>query len=400
VAFIGTAAIRDTADVVIIGAGVMGASVAYHLASRGVRNICVLDRESRSGLGSTGRATGGFRAQFGSEVHVRLSLLAREKLLRFREDVGADPGYRPCGYLFMARNDAELAPLRRAMAVQRAAGVHEVREVTPADIRRLAPWVRAHDLRGGTFCPIDGFIKPLEILRGYQEAATRLGARFEFGGGWADCVVSRGSGEAARITGVRSARGEVATRCVVNAAGPWAGVLAERAGSHIPVRPLRRYTAITLPFALLTEDSPMTICHWDGVHWRVRDGRVLLLWPVDVAGTDPFDTTFDPGWLRELLPRVHDRVPCLAEAEIDLPNCWAGLYEMSPDRHALVGPAPGIEGFYLINGSSGHGVMHSPALGQLLAEIILDGHARSVNIDALRPSRFAEERPNPEDGLL
>ena len=378
----------------------MGASVAYHLAAGGVRNILVLDRENRSGLGSTGRATGGFRAQFGSEVHVRLSLLARDKLLRFREDVGADPGYRPCGYLFMARNDAELAPLRRAMAVQRAAGVDDVREVTPEDIRHLAPWVRTHDLLGGTFCPIDGFIKPLEILRGYQEAATRLGVRFEFGGGWADCVVSGGSETGARITGVRRARGEIATGCVVNAAGPWAGVLAERAGVHIPVRPLRRHTAITHPFALLPEDSPMTICHWDGVHWRVRDGRVLLLWPVDAASADPFDTTFDPLWLRELLPRVHERVPCLAEAEIDLPHCWAGLYEMSPDRHALVGPAPGVAGFYLINGSSGHGVMHSPALGQLLAEMILDGRARSLNIDALRPSRFAEERPNPEDGLL
>lgn len=373
----------------------MGASVAYHLAARGARNILVLERENRPGLGSTGKATGGFRAQFGSEVHVRLSLLARQKLLRFREDVGVDPGYRPCGYLFMTRTEAELVPLRRALALQRAAGLREVQEVTSDDIHRLNPWVRTDDLLAGTFCSIDGFIRPLEILRGYQEAARRRDVRFEFGVGHAECVVAAG-----RIAGVRTERGEVATRCVVNATGPWAGALAERAGVRIPVRPLRRQTAITHPFPRLPEDMPMTICNWDGVHWRVRDGRVLLLWPVDHPSEDPFDTTFDPGWLEELLPRAHDRMPCLVEAQIDLPSCWAGLYEMSPDRHALVGPAPGIRGFYLINGSSGHGVMHSPALGQLLAEIIVDGRAHSLNIDALRPSRFAEGKPNPEDGLL
>jgi sarcosine oxidase, subunit beta len=386
---------------VIIGAGVMGASVAYHLAARGMRKILVLEREPTPGGGSTGRATGGFRAQFGSDVHVRLSLFAREKLLRFREELGVDPGYRPCGYLFMARTDAELAPLRRAMAVQRSAGLHDVKEVTPEEIRRLAPWVRTDDLRGGTFCSIDGFMRPLEILRGYLEAATRLGVRTEYGVGDAECLVSTTSADGTRrITGVRSARGEVATPCVVNAAGPWAGVLAEQAGVHVPVRPLRRHTAITHPFPHIPEDSPMTICHWDGVHWRVRDGRVLLLWPADRPSGDPFDTTFDPRWLQELLPRAYDRAPCLAEATIDLPRCWAGLYEMSPDRHSLVGPAPGVHGFYLINGSSGHGVMHSPALGELLAEIILDGGARSLNIEALRPSRFAEGKPNPEDGLL
>jgi sarcosine oxidase, subunit beta len=390
-----------TAETVIIGAGVMGASVAYHLAARGCRDILVLERQDRPGLGSTGAATGGFRTQFGSAVNVRLSLLAREKLLRFRDELGVDPGYRPCGYLFMARTEAEIAPLRRAMAVQRAAGVREVREVTADDIRRLTPWVRADDLVGGTFCPLDGFLRPLEILRGYLAAAERLGVRIEYGTGWVECVADdRRAGEERRITGVRTEEGEVAARSVVNAAGPWAGVLGARAAIEIPVRPVRRQTAITRPFSALPEDIPMTICHWDGVHLRVRDGRVLLLWPVDVPAEDPFDTTFDPRWLRGLLPRVYDRFPRLADAEIDLVNCWAGLYEMSPDRHALLGPASGIEGLYLINGSSGHGVMHAPALGQLLAEMIVDGRARSLDVNALRPSRFVEGKPNPEDAVL
>ena len=380
----------------------MGASAAYHLARGGCRNVLVVERYGEPGLGSTGAATGGFRVQFGSETHVRLSLLSREKLLRFREETGVDAGYRPCGYLFMARAEAELAPLRRAMAIQRAAGVREVREVDAGEIRRLVPWVRADDLVGGTFCPIDGFIRPLEILRGYREAAERLGVRFAYGAGWADCLVE-GRGLERRVAGVRTERDVVATRRVVNAAGPWAGLVGARAGLEIPVRPVRRQTAITHPFSGIPEDAPLTICMWDGLHLRVRDGRVLLLWHVDTPGrdpADPFDTTFYRPWLDALLPRAYDRFPILAEATVDVERCWAGLYEMSPDTHALLGPAPGVEGLYLITGSSGHGVMHAPALGQLLAEIVLEGRARSLAIDALRPSRFAEGRPNPEDAIL
>jgi sarcosine oxidase, subunit beta len=389
----------DTASIVIIGAGVMGASAAYHLAQRGARDIVVLDRWDRPGLGSTGKATGGFRVQFGSDINVRLSVLAREKLLRFRDETGVDPGYQPVGYLFMVRTEAELAPLRACIDVQRAAGVREAREITVDEIRRRVPWVRADDLLSGTFCPVDGYIRPLEIMRGYQEAAERLGVRFEFGAGWADCVVE-GRGPERRVVGVRTEHGQIATRCVVNAAGPWAGVLGDRAGVDIPVRPLRRQTAITYPFSGLPDDIPMTICQWDGVHLRKRDGRVLLLMHRDHPSEDPFDLSFDRRWLDDLLPRARDRFPCLAEAVIDVDHCWTGLYEQSPDRHALLGPAPGVAGLFLINGSSGHGVMHSPALGQLLSEIILDGRCHSLNVDALRPSRFMEGEPNHDDGIL
>ncbi len=377
----------------------MGASAAFHLARRGCTGILVLERTAQPGEGSTGKATGGFRAQFGTETHVRLSLLAREELLRFADETGVDPGYEPRGYLFMVRTEDELAPLRRAMAVQRAAGLREVREVTRDEIRRIVPWVRSDDLLGGTFCPTDGFLRPLEIRRGYQEAAQRLGARFEYGVGWAHCIIS-GDGSGRHATGVRTERREIATRRVVNAAGPWAGAFGKRAGVDIPVRPVRRQMAVTYPFSGLPNDIPMTICHWDGVHIRMRDGRALILMHTDTPAADPFDTTFDPRWLEELMPRALSRFPRLAEATIDPASCLAGLYEMSPDKHALLGEAPGVRGLYLINGSSGHGVMHAPALGRLLAEIILDGRARTLDTTALRPSRFAEGRPNPEDAIL
>jgi sarcosine oxidase subunit beta len=381
-------------EVVIAGAGVIGASVAWHLASRGCRDVLVLDRAPEPGHGSTGRATGGFRTQFDTEINTRLSLLSREKLLRFPDEVGADPGYRPCGYLFLAANEAQLAALCSLRQRQRALGV-QVEEVGPEDIRRLNPAVALDGIPGGSFGPQDGFVRPLGLLEGYLDAARRLGVRFEFG---AEVLGVDVQGD--RVLGVRTARGMIATRHVVNAAGAWAASLARTAGVEIPVEPVRRQVAPSEPTDLLPEDMPMTIFLEDRFHLRVRDGRVLLLWPSEEPWPDPFDTAFDPRWLDGLIERAHARVPCLRQGRLDRERCWAGLYEMSPDQHALLGPAPGIEGFWLANGSSGHGVMHAPALGQLLAEMILDGAATSIDTHVLRPSRFAEGQPNPKVSLL
>ena len=385
-----------SAEVLIIGAGVIGASVAYHLAKQGCEPILVIERRSGPGLGSTSRATGGIRAQFGSAMNVRLSLLSREKLVRFEEEFGVDSGYRPCGYLFLAGEEAQLEVLRGAQDVQKAAGLDEAREVTPSEAVDINPAVRVDDLLGGVFCPTDGFIRPMQILRGYVEGAMRLGVRFEYG------VEHRGlrMDGLGRISAVRTSGGEVAVGSVVNAGGAWAASVVREAGLDLPVEPLRRQAAVTHPFDGLPEDTPMTIFAEDGFHLRVRDGRVLLLWPDEPDVADPFDTTLSDAWLRTVVEMARTRVPCLAQTAIDRQKCWAGLYEMSPDGHALLGRAPGVENLYLANGSSGHGVMHAPALGQLLAEIILDGSARTLDVHALRPSRFAEGEPNFASTLL
>jgi sarcosine oxidase subunit beta len=386
-----------SAEVVIIGAGVIGASVAYHLAARGCTDVLVLERGSAPGQeGSTGKATGGFRAQFSTPVNVKLSLLSRDKLARFQDELGVDSGYRQCGYLFLARSQSEMEALHAAQSVQHANGLDEARSVTQADIRSLNPAVRVDDLVGGVFCPTDGFIRALQILRGYTEAAKRLGVRFEYDTPHTGFRMDAHNSIAAVLTNA----GEIASRYVVNAAGAWAAHVAQDAGLDIPVRPLRRQVASTFPTELLPEEMPLTVFMEDGFHLRVRDGRVLLLWPDEPRVADSFDTSVEDTWLDEVVSRAHARVPCLRQSKIDRGSCWAGLYEMTPDKHALLGRASGVDNFYLANGSSGHGVMHAPALGQLLAEIILDGTATTLDVHALRPSRFDEGEPNTASEFL
>jgi sarcosine oxidase subunit beta len=383
-----------SADVVVVGGGVIGASAAYHLAARGVRDVVVLDGASGPGEGSTGRATGGFRVQFSSAVNVQLSLLARAKLRRFSEETGGDCGYDPAGYLWIASNEAELAALRAALAVQRANGVDDAVEADRETIVRLNPALSRDGVAGGTYCPTDGFIRPLGILDGYRRAAERNGVRFV----WGARVVAFDRGRDERITAVRTERDAVAAGAVVNAAGAWAAGVARLAGAGLPVTPLRRQVAVTIPAAAVPATMPMTIFARDGFHLRVRAGRVLLLLPAP-GSHDPFDVRVDPAWIGTVERIARKRVPGLAGLPIDRGACWGGLYEMSPDGHAIVGRAPSVPNLYFANGASGHGVMHAPAIGALVAEIVA-GAATSLDVTALRPERFASAEPQGARELL
>ena len=375
-----------TASAVIVGGGVMGASAAFHLAQRGWRDLVILDRGHGPGEGSTGKATGGFRAQFTTAIGVRLSLLARRKLLRFRDETGVDPEYRPAGYLFLASTERERSWLRAALEVQHAAGLAESAEVSPEEAARLNPHAWLDGVIGGSFCSTDGFLRPLRLLEGYLAAAARLGVRIE----WSAEVSGLELDPRGRITAVRTTRESIATGAVVNAAGPWATAVANLAGVDLPVTALRREVAATIETDALPADMPMTVYTHDGFHVRVRDRRALLIWPSDHVSDEPLEAGLTPRWVDFVSAKARSRFPALRDVPIDLTASWAGYYEMSPDRHAILGPARECENLFLINGSSGHGVMHSPALGQLLAEIMSDGKATSLDVSELRHERFAE----------
>jgi sarcosine oxidase subunit beta len=382
--------------VVIVGAGVMGASAAYHLAARGRRDVLVIDSGSAAGEGSTSRATGGFRAQYGTAINVRLSLLTRSKLRRFSDEVGGECGYVPAGYLWLASSAGVLKGLAEARALQHAEGLTEATAATPDEVALINPAIALDGIFGGSFCPTDGFVRPLGILNGYLEAAQRLGVDVS----WGEEAVDAKRSASGRITALLTTRRRIATDTVINAAGAWAGAFGSACGLNVPVSPLRRQVALTEPTRVLPDSMPMTIFTDDGFHLRVRDGRVLLLWPTPGLLGRPFDATVDAEWIDAVTAKAHARVPVLRDVPVDSAGSWAGLYEMSPDKHAILGAHPECENLFLINGSSGHGVMHAPALGHLLAEIILDGRATTIDTHPLRPERFSEGDLNESAGPL
>ena len=380
----------------IVGAGVMGASVAYHLAARGRRDVLVIDSGNAPGEGSSSRATGGFRAQYGTPINIRLSLLARSKLLQFGEEVGGDCGYVPAGYLWLASSASVLTSLAEGRALQQAEGLTEATAVTPDEVALINPAVHLDGILGGSFCPTDGFVRPLGILNGYLDAARRLGVEVA----WDEEAVDAERSDNGRITTLVTTRRRLQTETIINAAGAWAGALGSACGLTVQVSPLRRQVALTEPTRVLPDSMPMTIFTDDGFHLRVRDGRVLLLWPTPGSPGRPFDATVDGEWIDAVTEKAHARIPALRDVAVDRTGSWAGLYEMSPDQHAILGMHPECENLFLINGSSGHGVMHAPALGQLLAEIVLDGGATTLDTYPLRPGRFAEGDLNESAGPL
>lgn len=387
----------ETADVVIIGGGVIGASIAYHLTELGCRDVVILERECQQGLGSTGRATGGFRGQFSTPINIRLSLLALETFRSFREATGVDPHYRPNGYLLLATTGAQVQALREMVAMQQREGLEPVRMVSRAEIAEIVPLLFTDDVGGGSFCPVDGLIEPLNVLRGFTKRALERGATMRLETAVRGIEVTKGA-----VHGVLTDQGAIATGCVVNASGAWARPVAALAGIELPVEPLRRQVAGTQPLPVLPDETPMVIEVGSGFHFRKDHsggGGVLLLWN-DPA--EPYGERLDweISWLRQMIPMARRRLPALAETMVSPRRCWAGLYEMTPDRHPILGPAPGVDGLYLANGFSGHGVMHSPAVGRLVAEQILYGEARTLDISELRLERFAEGRLFGESGIL
>ena len=372
----------ETADVVIIGGGVVGSSVAYHLTEMGCRDVLVVEREAQQGLGSTAKSAGGVRAQFATAVNIEMSRYSIDFFSRFEELTGHTAQYRPHGYLFIATRQAHLDYLAANRKVQAAQGLTNVQSVTREDITAIIPQIKSDDILGGSFCPTDGFVDPYSVMVGFAQRARERGARVLL-----DAAVTGINVQGGKATGVHTSRGHIATETVVNAAGPWARQIAAMAGVELPVEPLRRKLVHTQAFDAIPARLPMVIDMTDGFHFRREGAGVLLAWH---DGKDEFtyDTSFDDEFIERILTRAAERVPAFADAEVNPRRCWAGLYEVTPDHHAIIGPAEEVGGFYLVNGFSGHGVMHSPASGRVAAEWILHGGPRSIDARALGPGRF------------
>ncbi len=384
----------ETSEIVIIGAGIVGSSIAYHLTQAGFRDVLVLERETRLGLGSTGKSMGGVRAQFATDVNIQMSLYSIPLFAQFEEVIGSPSGYKPHGYLFVATNEIHKAYLGANYARQLELGLKSAELLSAEDVVRMVPQLRSDDIVGGSFCSTDGFVDPNSVMTGFIKKAQERGATLQRG-----VEVTGVISEHGRVAGVRTGRGEVSCRVVVNAAGPWAGLVAKSAGVDLPIYPLRRMLVPTEPFAGLPDPLPMVIDMSTGFHFRPEGRGLLMAWN-DREEQPGFHTGFDPEFVEKILTHAVSRVPAFSELQVNPGRGWAGLYSMSPDHHAILGPAPELEGFYCANGFSGHGVMHSPATGRIVSDLILTGRSDLIDAQLLGIRRFSEGRMIHESALL
>jgi sarcosine oxidase subunit beta len=369
------------ADVVVVGGGAVGVSAAYHLAAAGAGSVVLVEREAALGTGSTGRSAGGFRHQFSSRVNVELSLASIPLITGFSATHGLPLDVVQDGYLFVVRDAAAWPTFQAAAAMQRGLGV-DVRLLAAGDVAELMPGLDLDGVVGATYCAEDGLADPSGLTLGYATAARRAGASVLTGVEATRIVTGRG-----RVTALETTRGTIATPLVIDAAGPWARALATSAGVDLPLEPIPRVVLVTGPFAGVPARRTLVVDVATSFYFH-REGDGVLMGMGDPHERPSFETRVDERFVaEELLPTALRVLPALADAGIA--HRWVGLYEMTPDRHPIIGRAPGVDGLLLANGFSGHGFQHAPIVGRLLAEIVVDGAAHTVDIRSLGLDRFA-----------
>jgi sarcosine oxidase subunit beta len=371
-----------TADIVIIGGGVMGASAVYHLAKCGIRNIVLLEKEDFFGVGATGRCAGGVRYQFSTEVNIKLSLASLPMLECFKIEIGQDINYRACGYLLIATNEKDAKTFRQNVDLQNSLGV-QTQLLSGGDVRARLPLMRFDDALAGTFHQKDGLVDPNSVVAGYISAAQRLGAKTVTGVEVIGIRVSRDQVEAVETT-----HGAIQTRMILNAAGPWSGLIGQMAGVQIPVVPIRRQIFTTNPLKEIPEDFPFVIDFGQSLYFH-HEGEGLLVGMSNQDEEPGFDQNVDDDFEFVNLEAAIERMPLLARAS--RASHWAGLYEVTPDAHPIFGGC-NLKGFTMCTGFSGHGFMHGPVAGKLMSEYIVDGKFSTVDVSILDLARFEEGR--------
>lgn len=369
-------------DVAIIGAGIVGTSIAYHLAMLGCTNVAVIDKEPTPGTGSTAKAAGGIRAQFSSEINIELSKISIERFERFAEEMGVEVEFFQVGYLWIATKPGEMKLFEKNAAVQEKLGL-TIERLDAAGVAAKAPYVRTDDVVGGVFHARDGYASPADYVMGYHKRAKEKGVAFLLG----EEVLGREG------TTLRTGSGAISAQKVVIATGAYSGKLGEIFGFEVPIKPIRRQCFVTEPLPELPHPIPMTVDFSTGVYLHSESGGVL----VGKAEDEPpgFNETADFGFVERVAEQAVARVPLLEKARPK--TSWAGLYAVTPDNHPVLGEVS--DGVYIASGFSGHGVMHAPATGLLMAELLVTGRP-SIDISCLRLSRFKEGQPIQETHVI
>src|ERR1700730_3975187 len=369
----------ETADVVIAGGGIAGCALAYQLAKRKV-DVVLLERETL-GSQSTGKCAGGVRQQFSMEANVRLQGLSVQLLQGFEQETGHPADFRQIGYLFVLTLAWQGEAYRHNMEMWHRVGVTESRWVDPAEAARMVPVLNIEDVLGCTFCPTDGIASPADVTSGYAAGARRFGARMTEGVEVVGIDVAAG-----RVQGVRTSAGDIATRLVFNCAGAWSASIGRMAGLEIPVLPYRRHIAVTDTFPAVPRTTPMTVDFRTSLYFH-PEGDGVLIGMSDRSEPPGFGTDVNWEFLEKMFEQAARRAPALAGAGVK--TAWAGLYEITPDHQAILGPISELEGFWCAAGFSGHGFMQAPAAALLLSQLLLD-RSSEIDIAPFAFTRFAK----------
>jgi sarcosine oxidase subunit beta len=368
----------ESADVVIAGGGISGCALAYQLAKRKV-DVVLLERETL-GSQSTGKCAGGVRQQFSTEDNVRVMRLSVKLLESFEQETGHPADFRQIGYLFVFTQPQQVEDFRHNMDMWHRVGLTEARWVDAAEAAKMVPVLNVEDVLGCTFCPTDGIASPNDVTFGYATAARRLGARLKEGVAVTGIDIASG-----RVQGVRTSGGDIATRLVINCAGPWAASIGRMAGLEIPVLPYRRHIAVTDTFPALPRNTPMTVDFHTSLYFH-PEGDGVLMGMSDRTEAPSFVTDVNWDFLEKMFEQAARRAPALAGA--GMKTAWAGLYESTPDHQAILGPIAEVDGFWCAAGYSGHGFMQAPAASLLLTQLLLDKKSE-IDISSFAFERFA-----------
>lgn len=368
----------------------MGASTAYHLARAGARRIVLLERTEYFEDSATNRCAGGVRYQFGTAINIQLSKISLPMIERFNYEIGIDPQYRKCGYLFVLTEQGDAEQFRRNVELQHSLGV-ETQWLEGDQVRSLLPEMRFPDALAGTYHPEDGLADPNSILMGYLQGARQMGVSV-FTGTAATGIGTRSG----KVSAVETQAGEIACGQVINAAGPWAAEVGQMAGVDIPIQPVRRQMITTTALPGLRPDFPFVVDFAQSLYFH-REGDGILTGMSNPDQPVGLEQTVDRDWELVALSAAMERMPMLSEAGRQ--SAWAGLYEITPDAHPIFGPTP-LDGFWIVGGFSGHGFMHGPVAGILMAEYILSGRPQTVDVESLELDRFEQGRLIHEPNVI
>ncbi|HOI81944.1 MAG: FAD-binding oxidoreductase [Thermovirgaceae bacterium] len=379
---------RNTADVAIIGGGVHGCSIAYHLAKRGVKTV--LFEKDYISSGSSGRSAAGLRYQFGTEVNCRLAKYNMEKIPHLQEELEykADLEYDPAGYLWIAYSETQLEQLRKNVALQNSLGVDSV-ILDPVGIKEVAPGLNVEGMLGASFNQKDGHVNPHTMNFAYADAARRFGAEIH-----TKTTVTGLLTDNKKVWGVKTTKGDWEVGQVVCAANAWAAEVGKWCGLEIPIEPERHSLLITEPVERMKH--PMTLCLDDGSYWKqCPNGTFMLGWG---NKDEKKDTDYYSSWqfLEEVTQRVLAKMPCLAG--VRCVRQWTGPYGITPDEQAIMGETP-VENFLIDAGWSGHGLQFAPSAGRIISEIVM-GEDPFLDISCFRYSRFEEGCLFPEPACI